>query len=195
MQSYKISVIICAAGKGERAGFGINKLLTPLNGAPVLYHTFEKFNIPEIDEVIVTSSKTDFSAIEALAKPFGYKVVLGGKTRTESVKAALGFVTGDITLIHDGARPYVTHSTIKNCINGVKTHKSAINSINVPDAAVYLNDEKAEYLNKSKLRLIQTPQGFFTEDIKRAYSMANDEVYADDSEVYKEFIGTPHFID
>ena len=100
MKNYKISVIICAAGKGERAGFGKNKLLTPLLGAPALYHTLEKFNLPEIDEVIITSSKEDFAEISALASPFDFKVVSGGKTRTESVKRAISAVTGDIVLVH-----------------------------------------------------------------------------------------------
>ena len=121
-----VSVIICAAGKGERAGFGKNKLLTPVYGETALYHTLEKFNIPEIDEVIVTSSKFDYKEICALAVPFGYKVVIGGSTRTESVKNALNEVTGDITLIHDGARPFLSRKLISDCINSVKTYGSGI---------------------------------------------------------------------
>lgn len=89
MKNEKVSVIICAAGKGERAGFGKNKLLAPLFGAPALYHTLKKFNIPEADEVVVTSSKEDYKEISALCSPFGYKAVRGGKTRTESVKKRL----------------------------------------------------------------------------------------------------------
>ena len=57
---YKVSAIICAAGKGVRAGFNKNKLLAPLYGQPALYHTLKKFKTPEIDEVFVTSSKEDF---------------------------------------------------------------------------------------------------------------------------------------
>ncbi len=116
MNGHKVSVIICAAGKGERAGFGINKLLAPLYGVPALWHTLKKFDEKEIDEVIVTSSKTDIKEITALCKPFGYKVVQGGKTRTESVKKALKSVTGDIVLIHDGARPFVDKQLILDCI-------------------------------------------------------------------------------
>ena len=61
----KVSVIICAAGKGERAGLGQNKLLAPLYGAPVLWHTLNKFNMPEVDEVIVAASVVDFEEISA----------------------------------------------------------------------------------------------------------------------------------
>ena len=75
MKDFKVSAIICAAGKGERAGFSKNKLLAPLSGAPALWHTLKKFNIPEIDEVIVTSSVCDFEEISALCKPLDCKVV------------------------------------------------------------------------------------------------------------------------
>ena len=78
----KVSAIICAAGTGERAGFGRNKLLAALYGAPALYHTLKQFDIPEIDEVIVTSSVHDYKEIKALCAPFGYEVTIGGKTRT-----------------------------------------------------------------------------------------------------------------
>ena len=116
----KVSVIICAAGKGERAGLGQNKLLAPLYGAPALWHTLNKFNMPEVDEVIVAASEVDFEEISALCKPFGYKVIKGGATRTESVKNALKDVTGEIVLIHDGARPFLSRKLILSCIDGVK---------------------------------------------------------------------------
>ena len=74
----KLSAIICAAGTGERAGFGKNKLLAPLYGAPALWHTLRQFDITEIDEVIVTASSNDYREIKALCSPFGYEVVFGG---------------------------------------------------------------------------------------------------------------------
>ena len=187
----KVSAIICAAGKGVRAGFDKNKLLAPLHGAPALYHTLKKFHIPEIDEVIVTSSKFDFEEISALCKPFGCKVVIGGETRTQSVKNALEKVTGDIVLIHDGARPYASEKLIKDCIESVKEYGSGICSVTATDTVVY----DGERIDRDKLRLIQTPQGFYTKDIKKAYSLAGNGVYTDDSAVYGEFINKPHFID
>ena len=164
----KVSAVICAAGKGERAGLGKNKLLAPLYGAPALYHTLKKFNIKEIGEVIVTSSETDFKEISALCKPFGYKTVIGGKTRTESVKNALEAVTGDIVLIHDGARPFVEKQLILNCIDSVKKFGSAVAAVKFTDtAAISQYGEISDYTDRENLYRIQTPQGFLTEDIKR----------------------------
>lgn len=121
----KVSAIICAAGTGERAGFGRNKLLAPFYGAPALYHTLKQFDISEIDEVIVTSSADDYKEIKALCAPFGYGVILGGKTRYLGVRKALEKVTGDIVLIHDGARPFVTKKIITDCIKTTETYGSA----------------------------------------------------------------------
>ena len=119
----KVSAIICAAGKGERAGFSNNKLLAPLYGAPALFHTLQAFDIPTVDEVVVASSPADYEEISALCAPFCYKTVLGGATRTDSVYCALKECTGDIVLIHDGARPFVSRDIIEGCIASVKDNR------------------------------------------------------------------------
>ena len=189
----KVSAIICASGRGERAGFGINKLLAPLFGEPALRHTLKKFNIKEIDEVIVTSSECDLKEIKALASPFNFKVVIGGSTRTESVRKALEAVTGDIVLIHDGARPFVSVKLIKDCIECVKANRSAVCAVKATDTAVYI-DGGQKRLDRNNLYLVQTPQGFFTEDIKKAYAKA-DRDYTDDSAVFAEFIAQPFILE
>lgn len=191
-----VSAIICAAGKGERAGFEKNKLLAPLFGAPALYHTLKKFNIPEIDEVIIASSKTDFKEISAIAAHFGFKVVRGGKTRTESVKHALKAVSGEIVLIHDGARPFVTNELILNCIESVKKFGSGVCAIPCTDTTVCAQyGEITDRMDRSMLYRVQTPQGFFTEDLRKAYELAGDAEYTDDSSVYGEFIAPARIVD
>lgn len=195
MKSFKVSAIICAAGKGERAGFGKNKLLAPLYGAPAILHTLLKFAIPQIDEIIVAASACDYEEISSLSELLGMKVVIGGATRTESVKNALKEVTGDIVLIHDGARPFVSEKLILNCIESVKKYGSGICAVKATDTIVFADGDILQRPDRDKLYHIQTPQGFFTEDIKRAYSLAGDKVYTDDSAVYGEFIKTPHIVE
>ena len=173
----KVSVIICAAGKGERAGFNKNKLLAPLFGAPALWHTLKKFNMPEIEEVIVTSSAQDLKEISALCAPFGYKIVTGGKNRTDSVKSALAAVTGDITLIHDGARPFVTTELILSCINSVKKFGSGVCAVKITDTVVYAEyGELRGTIERDKMYRAQTP-------------------HTDDSSVYGAFIAPPRLVD
>jgi len=196
MEIKKISAIICAAGKGERAQFNKNKLLAPLFGAPVLYHTLKKFDIKEIDEVIVTSSKVDLKEISAICAPFGFKVVEGGATRTQSVKRALEHVTGDIVLIHDGARPYVTKEIIVNCIDSAQKFGSGVCAIKLTDTAVCAElGLVTDRLNRDDVYRVQTPQAFITEDIKYAYSLSGNEVFTDDSAVYGKFIAPPRIVE
>ena len=194
----KVSAIICAAGTGERAGFGKNKLLTPLSGAPALYHTLKQFHIPEIDEVIVTSSAADYREIKALCAPFGFDVVLGGKTRYLGVRKALLKVTGDIVLIHDGARPFVTKKIITDCIETVKTYGSAVCATPVTDtmAMVYYG-VITDVPKRETVYAVQTPQGFRSDDIKKAYELATEDgiAYTDDSAVYANYIGLPHIFE
>lgn len=196
MKNYKISAIICAAGKGKRAGFEQNKLLAPLDGAPVLWHTLKKFNIAEIDEVIVTAAKCDLKAIGALCKPFGYTVVTGGKTRTDSVKKALKAVTGDIVLIHDGARPFVKKQTILSCIETVKKYGSAVCAVKSTDTLVSGTlGQICDTLDRDSTYRVQTPQGFMTEDIIHAYKLAGDKTFTDDSAAYCEYISQARIVD
>jgi len=191
---HKVSAIICCAGKGERAGFSKNKLLCPLNNAPALYHTLKVFDCEEISEVIVACSKVDHKEMTALCKPFGYKIVLGGDTRTETVYNALSYVSGDIVLICDGARPYTTLKIIKDCIETTIRYGSGICSTPVTDTIVLAEDNGVVAVpQRNWLYAVQTPQGFYTEDIKKAYDCAKEDAktFTDDASVYLEYVGTP----
>ena len=191
-----VGVIICAAGKGTRAGFEKNKLLVPCEGSTVLEKTLSAFNFLAIDEIIVTSSETDLAEISALCEQFtNAKVVLGGATRTHSVYNALQTATADILLIHDGARPFVPRKVIEGCIESVKKNGSGICAIECRDTVAVVADEKIITVpNRKNLRQIQTPQGFFREQILSAYEQAMAETnpsYTDDSSVFAKYMEEP----
>lgn len=190
----KISAIICAAGKGERAGFKKNKLLVPFMGANALYYTLKAFD-GLADEIIVTSSPCDFEEISAISAHFGATVVKGGKTRTESVYNALKCVTGKMVLIHDGARPFVTKEQIESVINCVEQYGSGILAMPAIDTiAITENGEICDVPPRANVYNIQTPQGFFTADIRTAYDRAIKEggTFTDDGSVYSRYIKRAH---
>lgn len=192
----KVSLILAAAGKGERAGFEENKLFFKgADGKTVLERAFFAFvNSGIVDEYVVAVSEKDEKRIKALL-PREVRIVLGGKTRSESVKNALAAVTGDIVLIHDGARPFVSAEIIKTCAESAEKFGSGIvaeESRNTVCRAE--NGEIAEYLGKSGLYSVQTPQGFQTELIKKAYALAGEENFNDDGEVYAKFIAPPRIV-
>ncbi|MBR2646020.1 MAG: 2-C-methyl-D-erythritol 4-phosphate cytidylyltransferase [Clostridia bacterium] len=198
--NYSIGVIICAAGKGTRAGFEKNKLLVPYQGKTVLERTLSAFDFPTISEIIVTASKEDFDEISAILSPYkNAKTVLGGDTRTQSVFNALKAATTEIVLVHDGARPFVTREVIEGCIHSVLTKGSGVCAIPCADTVAMIKDGKIRCVPpRDELRQIQTPQGFFRENLLYAYERAleNDNaVYTDDSSVFAAYCGTPAICD
>lgn len=195
--NYTVCAVICAAGQGNRARFGKNKLLVPFMGTTALEKTLSAFDFPTIDEIVVTSSEEDLETISALCENLPRtSVVLGGKTRLESVHAALQSVKSDIVLIHDGARPFVSREVIEGCIQSVRSQGSGVCAIECTDTVAYVLDNKvASVPQRSNLKQLQTPQGFFTENIRFAYERAfstGRRDFTDDSSVFCNFCGEPY---
>ena len=188
-----ITLILTCAGVGARAGFSSNKLLQNLDGKTVVDKVFNTcLDSGLFDQIIMTANDSDYPVF---LEKFGNKatIVKGGKTRFLSVKNALDFVKGDIVLVHDGARPFVTKKVMLDCIESVKNYRSGIAySEQIDTIAKADGDEFIEAVyDKKYLRSIQTPQGFYTEDIKKAFSLANGDDYPDESSVYSQFIAKP----
>ncbi|MBQ7923747.1 MAG: 2-C-methyl-D-erythritol 4-phosphate cytidylyltransferase [Clostridia bacterium] len=197
---YTVSVIICAAGKGARAGFDKNKLLVPFQGSTALEKSLSAFDFPTVNEIVIAASHEDFSEISALCKKYERtSVVLGGETRSASVYNALQTVQSDIVLIHDGARPFVTREVIERCIQSVKSFGSGICAIPCTDTVAVAEKSKIQSVpDRNTLWQIQTPQGFFRENILAAYQQAIETAnasYTDDSSVFAAFCGKPVLCD
>ncbi len=192
----KVTLILACAGKGERAGFGKNKLLVrDADGKTVLERTLNKFiDSGKIDEYVLTVSPADYEFVKGIVPEY-CKLVLGGDTRTQSVKNALSETTGEIVLIHDGARPFVSYDLIADCISAAKKHGGCVPALPCRDTILNSKGEFAdEYLGKTELYTVQTPQGFNTNLLKDAYARAGDKVFNDDGEVYKTYISPPAII-
>lgn len=190
----KITVIIAAAGSGERAKLNKNKILEDVGGVSVIRKTFDAFYSSElINEYIVAAKAEELPLIKTLLPDF-VKFTAGGATRTDSVKNALSAVSGDIVLIHDGARPFVSEKIISDCIDSAIKFGSGVAAIPSRDTVAEKSGNAPRYLGKKDLLLIQTPQAFITEEIKRAYSVAGDKVFNDDGEVYLNCFGKLNFV-
>ncbi len=188
----KVTAIITCAGKGTRAGFEKNKLLQNCEGITYLEKTAKVFlDCNSVDELILTSSANDFDEISKIVAKFDKKttVILGGETRTQSVKNALDNCSGDIVLIHDGARPSVSEEIIIDCINSVKKYGSGIACTPVTDTIAVEENGEIIRTEREGRYLVQTPQGFYLKDIRLAYSKIKEgEVFTDDSGVYSKYI-------
>ncbi len=186
-----ITAIICAAGSGVRAELPVNKILSGLGGMPVLSYSLSAF-APYADEILVVCRKEDMAEIAPLLSPYPMaRTVIGGKTRSESVFNALAETSGDVVLVHDAARPFVTPKIIEDCIACVGRYGSAVCALPMTDTAVLAEDG---FVLSSPARetvfSVQTPQGFRTEELRRAYAGGTDG-FTDDSGIYAARIGKP----
>ena len=190
-----VGVIVCAAGRGTRANLNTNKMFAPLQGQTVIERALSAFAYPDVQQIVVTAAAEEIDEMQALCSPFGAQVVVGGETRTQSVYNALEIMHTDIVLIHDGARPFVTRTMIENCILSVRAHGSGICAIKCTDTIAQTDGMRIIGVpDRNQLRIVQTPQGFWTADIRKAYqqAFANGETsFTDDSSVYTKYCGTP----
>ena len=191
-----ISVIICAAGKGERAAKGKNKILCELNGLPVLCYSLSAFS-ELADEMLVTCREEDEASVKALLAPYPHaSTVRGGDIRAVGVYRALQQAKGEIVLVHDAARPFITRASIKNCIASVKKYGSGVCALPATDTTV-LSEDDTVYAQPPRKDVfsVQTPQGFYTEKLLNAYEEAFAEErlneFTDDSGIYGEFVEAP----
>lgn len=177
-------VIIPAAGESSRFSNKLNKLFCTVNGRTALERSVLPFlDFENLNRVYVAVNDDSFST--ALSIFSGYEnvtVVLGGKSRTETVKLALRFVTAEYVLIHDGARPFVTTEVIDNVLFGLSKTDASVPVITLDDSIANVKDGyKAQ--NREDYRRVQTPQGFKTEKLKTAYDNITT-TFSDDASVY-----------
>ncbi len=176
----RTAVIIPAAGSGTRMGVK-NKLLLPLAGRAVLLRTLDAFDTCPLVTAIILAVSDDtarFFDEEIRDNPAFTKVlppVTGGATRQDSVRNALERVAGgyDLILVHDGARPLVEAVLIKAIINKARETGAAVPVVPLKDTVKVVADGAIrETPERDTLRAVQTPQGFSTDLLKRAFDEA-----------------------
>ncbi|TVP99588.1 MAG: bifunctional 2-C-methyl-D-erythritol 4-phosphate cytidylyltransferase/2-C-methyl-D-erythritol 2,4-cyclodiphosphate synthase [Roseinatronobacter sp.] len=158
-----IAAIIVAAGRGTRAGTGAPKQWRMLAGRIVLAHTLDAFRQAGVTRLVVVVHPDDLDKADTLRAP-DVAIVLGGDTRTASVRAALEALEGDApqhVLIHDGARPLVSPAVIGDVCAALDHAVAAAPALPVVDALWRgENGQVAAAVSRADLFRAQTPQGF-----------------------------------
>lgn len=183
-ERFKIAVVIPAAGQGSRMRSDVSKQFIEIDDKPILAYTIEQFqSCSLIDDIIVVTGKSESEYVEKYIKQrYGFskvrKIVHGGKERQHSVLNGLIAVDQnvDIVLIHDGARPLITHVDIEKVILQTIKSDACVLGVKVKDTVklVDANNNVIETPDRKSLYIIQTPQGFKRELITAAYIKGND---------------------
>jgi len=185
-----VSAIIVAAGKGKRFGGALKKQFIEIEGKPVLFYSVESFFLSKsIDEIILVVPREDRDYVKEKIHKFHINkkvksIVEGGNRRQDSVYKGLSEVSPgtQYVLIHDGARPLIRVNQIDEIVREVRKSKAVVLAVPVRDTII---EEEQNYImgfvDRRKLRMVQTPQAFEIDLIKNAYEKAfQDKFYGTD---------------
>ena len=178
------SVIIPAAGAGERMGGAVSKQFLSLHGKPIIIHTLERFQMcAAVDEILIAIQPSGREQMELLVNEYHLskvsRIVDGGRRRQDSVSNALAHVgaEADIVLVHDAVRPFIHQKVILASIEKARTHSAAVVAVRVKDT-VKIGNREGQFertLDRSVLWAAQTPQAFAKDLLRQAYEKAGRE--------------------
>jgi 2-C-methyl-D-erythritol 4-phosphate cytidylyltransferase len=187
----EIGAIVAAAGSGTRLGRGA-KAYVELNGRTALARAVDLcLSLDEIARVVVVAPPARLELAEReIASLHPRKPVVvrpGGDSRQQSVRIGLKALEGcDYVLVHDAARPMASPALVRRVIAAAIQVGAAIPGVPPRDAVKRVEGARmVESLDRSRLVLAQTPQGFQYALLERAHFQAADAglVGDDDSQL------------
>jgi 2-C-methyl-D-erythritol 4-phosphate cytidylyltransferase len=183
-------VIIVAGGTGSRMQSQIPKQFIEINGQPIIIKTINCFfNFDKNIQIIICVHKEYKNYLNELLIKHKLQhhitITLGGETRFNSVKNGLQLINNNkaVVGIHDAARPFVSVKTIQNCYTMASQKGNAIPAITINESIREVNANQNKAVNRSNYKIIQTPQCFKVELIKKAFEQAYNPIFTDDATV------------
>ncbi|SFT42715.1 2-C-methyl-D-erythritol 4-phosphate cytidylyltransferase [Actinopolyspora lacussalsi subsp. righensis] len=183
--------LVPAAGRGTRLGAGVPKALVRVLGHSLLSRAVRGLlDSGSVGHVVVAAAPDQLDPMGREVRDLGERVhvVPGGGERTDSVRAALRAAdrlvpSAEVVLVHDAARAFTPARVIRDVVAAVERGAPAVvPTLSVADTIKRVDDEGvvAETVDRSRLRTVQTPQGFTVDVLREAYGAAG-EVATDDA--------------
>ncbi len=169
--------VIVAAGNASRMG-GIDKVMAPLGGEPMIVRTVRTFqNCDVIREIVIVTREDLIVPISNLCRGMDKvkAVVVGGSSRQESVGLGLNALSSKVKLaaIQDGARPLITWQVIDRTVRAAGSYGAAAPAVPVKDTMkVVTGGVVKETPDRKTLQAVQTPQVFDIDLLKGALQKA-----------------------
>ena len=189
MEKLKKYAIIVAGGTGSRMNHKTPKQFLRLGPLPVLMHALYAFYDYSKDlSLILVLPEKDQPRWEKLCLKYRFsiplKITSGGLTRFQSVRNGLKLIgTDGVVAIHDGVRPLVDKEIIGASFQLAAVHGSAIAAVLLKESIRETDNDHTRAINRSRFRVIQTPQTFRVSLIKKAYQLDEDPEFTDDASV------------
>ena len=184
----KTFAIIPAGGKGKRGGTETPKQYLKFHGKELIAYTLEVFQKNNlIDEIIISAESEYFSLLNEIKDKYNLtkisQIVEGGEARQDSVHNALKAINADdndLIAVHDAARPLLPENILTKAINIAKEKGNALVCLKARDTLLKGDEFVKEYVDRSEMYYVQTPQIFKYRDLMKAMKNAYE----------KNFIGT-----
>ena len=181
------STIIVAGGSGKRMGGSIPKQFLLLKGKPLLCWTIQAFRTFDADmPIIVVLPEAQIPIWKSLCIGHSFlvehEVVAGGEERYHSVRNGLAAVTHEgLVAVHDGVRPLVSVELIARCFAAAEEHGAAIPVVPISSSVRKVSAEGNTAVERSTLRLVQTPQCFQIPLLRKAFELPYDPAFTDEA--------------
>ena len=182
-------VVIVAGGRGVRMGADRPKQFLEIGGKPILRHTIERFLAfdPSFEVIVVLpSAQKDWWRDYCRQSGFldRYSIVSGGITRFHSVQNALQYVGNEgLVAVHDGVRPLVSRPLLERVFTAAENEPAVIPAVPVVESVRRVEEEASVPVNRDGLVLVQTPQVFAADVLKKAYDQPFSPSFTDDASV------------
>jgi 2-C-methyl-D-erythritol 4-phosphate cytidylyltransferase len=185
----KKTAIIVAGGTGQRMGTALPKQFLAIEGKSILLHTIDQFisAFSDINFVIVLPADyihegENIIASSGLSQSFLF--VAGGDTRFQSVKNGLAQADpASIVFVHDAVRCLLTPDLIQRCYQQAVEKGSAIPAVSSTDTVRITEGNKHHVVDRANVMMIQTPQTFNAEILKKAFEQAYQPSFTDEANV------------
>lgn len=197
--------VVVAAGRGERAGLGRNKVYYRLQGRSVLARCLDALeNSGCFDGLVLVISESDMDLYREVCERDGWnslvkRVVFGGDCRRRSVRNGLLALPKDaeIVAVHDAARPFVTKEVVQATLDSARECGSGVISTYVTDTIKQVSpDGTVTTPDRASLRAVQTPQTFDFAKLMEAHERAEAEGCdaTDDAALFEHYYGSVRLV-
>lgn len=185
--------VIVAGGTGTRMNTTTPKQFLLLQGKPVLYYTIDTFlrAYEDLDIILVLPEEHVAAGQEIIDAFFDYnriRITIGGRTRFHSVQNGLQLITEEsIVFVHDAVRCLVSTDLVRRCYDAAMENGSAIPVIDSKDSVRLMTDDGNEALERSLVKLVQTPQTFHSKILLPAFNIDYKDKFTDEATVVEAF--------
>lgn len=188
----KIAVIV-AGGSGTRMNSALPKQFLLLKGKPILYYTIAAFlkAYEDLSIILVLPEEHIAAGQEIIDAFFDYnriQITVGGRTRFHSVQNGLNLINEEsMVFVHDGVRCLLTTQLIQSCYEAALEFGSAVPVVDCKDSVRLILGEENEALDRSKIKLVQTPQTFHSKILLPAFTIDYKDKFTDEASVVEAF--------